>query len=109
MFLYKRKLLTSDDHLRGYLHCHACLKTLVRAGRRFRIGITGTPERRVQFYANTPGSRYSSMDVLWETEQEDDARAVENTLVDMFREHCDNAGPGGGNLEGPPYFLYVVH
>ena len=110
MFLHKRKLLGSDSHLQGYLHCFDYLKTLVRAGRQFRIGITGAPESRVQFYANTPGNRYSSMDVLWETQQEDDVRAVESTLVDMFRQYCDNVGPGGGgNLEGPSYFRYVVH
>lgn len=106
MIIYWRNLYTHDDLVQATLHCYDRLKALERAGQRSRVGITGNPDARIQGY----GYPYSGMEPLWRTESEEDVRVLEEHLVERFRTSLDNeADGGGGGLQGPPYYLYVVH
>jgi len=78
---------------------------LTRGGCPFKIGITGDPDQRAYQYDDA----YDEMVVLWRTTSESSVRATEWELTDRYWEYCDNSvHGGGGRLEGPPFFLYVV-
>ena len=81
------------------------LSALKRSGRRFKIGITGYPEVRSDAY----GPEYTEMVVLYQTTSEHYIRELERLLVDEYRSHIDNeTRGGGGDVKGPPFYLYVV-
>ena len=106
MIMHWGSLYTHDDLVQATLHCYDHLKKLERAGQRSRIGITGNPEMRIQHY----GYPYSGMQPLWRSRSKEDVRVLEEQLVERFRTSLDNeASGGGGDVQGPPYYLYVVH
>ena len=71
----------------------------------FKIGITGDPESRARSYRG----QYDKMIVLYETSSRSKIKMMEATLVDEYREYCDNSiGGGGGAVGGPRYYLYIV-
>ena len=75
---------------------------------RFKIGITGNPNGRAQQYdqARLP---YTEMIVLYRTDSKKFVRAAESELIFEYGEYCDNSiAGGGGDVKGPPLFLYIV-
>ena len=106
MRVYRENLFTHDDLALAVQHCYDRLNALAKAGQSSRIGITGNPEARIKRY----GYPYSGMELLWRTESEKYVRTLEEQLVERFRTSLDNeASGGGGDVQGPPYYLYVVH
>ena len=106
MIMHWGNLYNRDDLAQATVHCYDRLRALERAGQRSRIGITGNPQMRIQSY----GYPYSGMEPLWRTESEGYVRVLEEHLVERFRTSLDNeASGGGGGVQGPPYYLYVVH
>ena len=72
---------------------------------RFKIGITGDPDRRAYQYGNL----YDDLVVVYKTRSEKFVRDWEWYLTCCYWGDCDNSiKGGGGKLEGPPYYLYVV-
>lgn len=50
------------------------------------------------------------MEPLWRTQSEEHVKIMEAWLIEVFGSRLDNtAAGGGGDVQGPPYFLYVVH
>ena len=72
---------------------------------RFKIGITGDPERRARQYLDD----YDEMVVLYETPSQKHVRDTERHLTEYYWDYCDNSIKGGnGRLSDPPFYLYVV-
>ena len=81
------------------------ISACTRGGQSFKIGITGDPERRKAGY----DGMYDRMIVLYETTSERNARDFERRLIDDYGDRSDNERRGGGgNVSGPPFYLYVV-
>jgi hypothetical protein len=75
--------------------------------RKFKIGITNSPERR---WRQCYESVYDEMLVVYQSSSIYCVSELEYELVNHNWFHCDNiiAGGGGGIGRTPPYFLYVV-
>ena len=72
----------------------------------FKIGITGYPYQRKAYYRSEP---YTEMIVIYSTSSKRYIRLMEKILVDGYQEHSDNISRGGGgDVTGPPYYLYIV-
>lgn len=74
--------------------------------RRFKIGITNDPHRRLsQAYS----AEFDEMIVLYQTSSIGFVSALEADLVEHNWEFTENVVAGGGGGVGdPPFFLYVV-
>lgn len=74
--------------------------------RRFKIGITNNPVRR---YQQAYAREYDEMILLYQTLSINSVSCLEAELVNHNWYVSDNniAG-GGGNIGGPPYYLYIV-
>ena len=106
MILHWGNLSTSADFEQALRHGRNRVKALLVAGQHVRVGITGDPEDRIRHY----GSQYSGMEPLWRTQSEEHVKLLEAWLIEVFGSRLDNtAAGGGGDVQGPPYFLYVVH
>ena len=106
MILHWGNLSTSADFEQALRHGRDRVEALLAAGQRVRVGITGDPEDRIKRY----GYPYSGMEPLWRTQSEKDVAILEAWLIEVFGSSLDNtAAGGGGDVQGPPYFLYVVH
>jgi predicted GIY-YIG superfamily endonuclease len=80
----------------------------IRAGRvrKFWIGTTSKPERR---FAQRYARKYDRMIVVYRTSSKAFARQVEKRLIKHYRRVAANRiRGGGGDIGGPPYFLYIV-
>ena len=51
----------------------------------------------------------TEMIVLYKTSSERNVSRMEKMLVEEYWAYCDNSiGGGGGPVDGPPYYLYMV-
>lgn len=71
----------------------------------FKVGVSGIPEVRAGAY----GRPYREMIVLYRTMSKDYVLDMESILVYEYWDSVDNlTGGGGGDVSGPPYYLYIV-
>ncbi len=74
---------------------------------RFKIGITNDPDERSKAYKDD----YDRMVVLFQTDDLDKIRQVEDDMIEKFKAESKNRNQiagGGGDAGDPPYYLYVV-
>ena len=88
-------------------HCHKRVQGILSLGRNAKVGITGNPTER----ARDPEycRRYSVLEPLWATQSLLAVETLEQGLTQSFPQLDNVASGGGGNIQGPPYCLYVVH
>ena len=92
---FERVTTTSRRKLSQYKRHHAS----------FKIGFTGNPNNRARAYQG----QYVRMEVLCKTSSRDYIKVMESDMTLDYWEYCDNSiAGGGGSVEGPPYYLYVV-
>lgn len=73
--------------------------------RRFKIGITNSPERRFKKHK----FNYDEMVVIYRSDSYGNVCELERELIEHNWELADNMiGGGGGRKGSAPYFMYVV-